>query len=312
MALLGLIPLLAIASTPVQSTSDKNNEIDLTYTFSKVSLQRPLYENRINESLNNETVLNAINPTFGWGNQASFIYKRALDNSNYSFYSAFTYLHAGYTYHKQLSLGSDLNINDYTATFQPGYYHFRQQINYYQADLFMKAELSKAKHAHFSVYGGLITSWYMVKYHTQVAGDRTRDEEPRHVDENTLSLYKNYFLGPNLKVELVSPFYKDHFFVGLKAGLGLMMNFRTSKNPSLTRTYNYNTTDVSYFKFNDDLKNDYMFCPQVDLEASIGFKAGHFKLEAGLNQFLFITNLLQNRFGSLTFGGPYIKAGLEF
>lgn len=318
MSLMALIPLLAAANMPKGHSDIKRNEIDLMYTFSKVSVKDNGYTDpTVTTSSGDTTFYDKINIGYGWGNQATFIYNRILDDSKYTFSSAFTFLHAGNTYYKFFPVGSNSGING-LEIFQSSFYRKRNQINYYQADLFMKAELSRAKHAIFNVWGGLITSWFQVSTTNREAYDQSYEEgDPlvtyyEHVTSSSKNIYKNYYLGPNLKIDLKSPFFKNHFYVGLKAGIGLMMNFRTSLLYNDYRTTQYADGSSTFNYTKDNLKNDFMFCPQADLEASLGYTVNHFRLEVGLNQFLFITNLLENRFGTLTYGGPYIKAGYEF
>lgn len=319
MSLFALIPLIAAANMPEDHTDIKRNEIDLMYTFSKVSVKGDPYSDpTVNFNEGTYTEDNKVNVGYGWGNQATFIYNRVLNDSKYTFNSAFTFLHAGDTYHREFPINSNSNIDGF-AKFAPSFYRKRNQINYYQADLFVKAELSRAKHAIFNVWGGLITSWFQVSNSTKSADDHSYTVEG---DDNTYyrrdfyyqkNTYKNYYLGPNLKIDLKSPFFKNHFYVGLKVGVGLMMNFRTSLLYDKSREIYYDDRNPPTFdSLKDNLKNDFMLCPQADLEASLGYTVNHFRLEVGLNQFLFVTNLIANRFGTLTYGGPYIKAGYQF
>jgi hypothetical protein len=132
------------------------------------------------------------------------------------------------------------------------------------------------------------------------------------VKTSSISTNKNYFLGPNLKIDIKSPFYKNYFYAGLKIGAGFMMDFYTTINSSQQEFTDTFTGEIKASSSSGKSPNDYMFCPQVDLEASLGYMIHHFKLEVGLNQFLFVTNLLDFKYGTLTFGGPYIKAGYQF
>jgi hypothetical protein len=164
MNFLALIPLLAQANVPVSSNEIKNNEIDLVYTFSKVSING--YANPIDVAVYDISGFTIDDKTkkltFGWGNQACFVYDRLLNNSTYAFHSAFTFLHAGNTFFTSVPSDSSISISGSSLNFirGPASFYERDQINYYQADLFMKKELAHSKHVVFNVWGGLITSWY--------------------------------------------------------------------------------------------------------------------------------------------------------
>lgn len=316
MTLFALIPLMAALPQTEAEPAFKKNDVDLMYTFSKVSVKGlPKSKDLYTDAVDNQNYsLKTVNISYGWGNQGTLVYTRTLKDPDYCFKSALTYLHAGNTYHKILPIGSLKSFSlGKTADVLPQYVYQRDQINYYELDLFMQASLSRFKHANFSVWGGLITSWFQVSELTRsgLDFDPGNDELERR-DEYDSKVYKNYFLGPNLKIDLVCPFFKDHFYVGLKAGLGFMMNFRTILYSYTRQVNNYTTSKISFLQQKDNSHNNFMFCPQVDLEASLGYRVNHFKIEAGLSQFFLVINLLNDRFGSLTFGGPYIKAGYEF
>lgn len=288
------------------SQDRKNQTIELSYTFSKVS-RYPT--NTFNLFTPETSKTDTQYDTFNWGKQASFSYEKILSQSSFSFLTNLTFLHAGHTF----SLRSDDQSSPYIlgeskgADGKPGFTYHRMQMNFYEADFFVKNTLSKSKYAIFDVFGGVISSWYKYKF---VKNYLNNPSTVSSSSLNSVFTNTNFFMGPNLKIQIKAPFYKNYFVASLKAGLGMMVNFKSYQTHSHSTVIVLNT--VSSSDSSNNLKNDYQFCPQADLEAYLGFKYKGFNLDAGVNQFFLIQNLLENRSGSLTFGGPFLRAGYSF
>jgi hypothetical protein len=297
------------------------NELDASYTFSKVIVKRLPFLQRDDE------VTVAINdkstdyyPNYSWSNQGSLGYKKNLVNSNAQFAINFTGVHALYkkSYFEKAGSQSIISLdkgNSYSFlayTVDASVKH-SGQFNYFGVDLSVIYPLRQTKHANFSVQGGGIIGGFKSKNSFRDSGnDSVNAPYFTQIHSLDAKMYqRDVFTGPNIKILLNAPFFKNHLMFNLNVGIGLMMTYETIFYSSQVYSGESGATPSLV---SEDYKNqnNYRFCPQADLEASIGFSYKDLTLTGGLNQFCFVYDASQDRFSSVVFGGPFVKATYKF
>jgi len=291
--------------------TQKSQDLDLTYTFAKV------YATTISQR-KSDVELDGYKRThlsdFTWGNQGSIGYRKQLDASLYGFETKFTCLYAPYKFYKFLPQGS--NVTVYTqstpvlyATDQDVNILRHHQINLYSLDLLGTYVLSQTKHAKFTVYGGDVSGYYQIKRTVKASGN---DSDLNFVNVYSHANQRTFFTGPNLKIGVEAPFFNNHLAFNLKAGAGFMITIASEKSNerSVSVEPTYGTETLSTFSSKEP--NQYRFCPQADIEASLSVSFNQFMLTMGLNQFFFAYNVNGNQIFYLNYGGPFIKASYNF
>jgi hypothetical protein len=275
----------------------KLNTIDVSYTFTKIS-PGVSYTQSTDGSITTTKYR-----SYNLGSQITVGYTKKAVMSDYFFVGKITGLHSHYKF------GS----NNLPSEGIPGSKYERHQFNFFGTELAGRADLKSTKHATFSVQGGGIAACYFTKSHIQAAYDTfVEPYNPKRFYEFSTNYLSNYFVGPNIKAIANAFFFKRHLSFGLKAGIGGMMDFYSSKSKTSNKDYSYNTGAESSYAQKDHLKNRFKFLPQADLEASMTLAYKDFMLTGGLNQFFLMLDISGDEIRTLTFGGPFIKLSYLF
>lgn len=297
-ACLSLISTLVAQGTPIQY--EKSNALDFTYTFNKSDIKNLSKPYKL--STDNNQNGQDISPNFGWGEQGQVSYYHRFKDSMYSLMLSATGLHTSYQNKVSLKTGEAVyfdNLNIYGNSSVDTYYSIRNQFNFGQLDLFVKADLEETKHALFAVYGGAIVAGY--RYKSMQKGNSWVQYSSQIEKFNVSKVDTDYFVGPNAKIYVNAPFFKNHLQLTLRLGAGFMMSFDTYTSTVLSQTA------TEYDKNYAHNENVFRFCFQYDVLAQVAFCFKNFCITSGINQFYYQTPKTSNL---ITFGGPF--AGLSF
>jgi hypothetical protein len=298
---------MTLGSSLIFAQQAKTSEIALSYTFSKVNLDGLNSDQLMRYTQNDVTRYKST--LFSWGNQGTATYKKKLKNSNYNFLADFTVLHTRKNQAVGLGIGQG-SVNDWPADTIPARSSYFAQLNMYQIDMFVDVPLKTTKHAVFSVQGGGLSGYY-------TAYDKIKDtgniDLLSTTQKKASNRYSNSYTGPNLKILVDCPFYKDQLFASLKAGVGMMMSFQSETHKTKESTYGLYGVLTETTASKTSKENEFHFSPQADIDASIGFKKDNFSISTGLNLFYMAYELNQeNVIFAFRYGGPYIKASYQF
>jgi hypothetical protein len=309
----------------IGSASDlASTRFDLTYTFNKTNIWN---DSNLEITVQDQNDYVKKTVPFKWGNQVSFYYEAPLLPSLFKFCLSLQGVHNHGRYIHTVPANSLESIYIPTYSIQEGGSFFtsilinsstvdqtyiqKNQFNFFDIEMDVKYLLKNSKHAEFSVFGGGIFGGYNHKISQKVTGLVNLNESPNLSLINAKQSSTNYILGPSIKIEALAKLLSNHLILSLKAGLGLMMDFNYQSYTSQFKTY----TNLGFAGQTDDSYhsgNTFRFCPQADLEASIGFKNKGLTVSTGLNQFAIMEDISGNQIGSIVFGGPFIKASYEY
>jgi hypothetical protein len=285
----------------------KNNQIELGYVFNKASIKN--LPQRYDFSIKNDN--RNINLNFPWGEQGFITYFRKFDNSIYSFMASFTGVHNSKNAYRtleddqyanvkvsDLTNGAQLSIDYVGKTGSNTFFSLRNQFNFFNLDLFVKADLEETKHAQFSVFGGAIIGGY--NYKNSQKGVSNLDGFLHEISFKASNT--DYFFGPNAKILVNAPFFNKHLQLSLRLGAGFMMGY-------YSQSYYLNKAFVPPVKLSYGGENQFRFSYQFDVLAQAAIYIRNFYIASGITQFYYQTPQNNNL---ITFGGPFVKAGIDF